>query len=275
MPYSRIQGVFQFVVYSNYWVSGVAMLLYLQTQLFLGIPIRWWELITVFSATCASYSFQRLSISESEKLNHSEVWWFQRKKFLQAQVLVFGTLCLLCFPYRWFNFYGLLGVCAIVSFLYAWPVPWKGKKVVLRNFPLIKIFLISFSWAVVTGVLALDEVFSMEGLLVFSDRFLWVFAFTLPFDLRDVEQPFPLTLPQVLGQRKVLVFAACLAVISLLINGCSLNAPLRIPVGLGGVGAVLLLAFARKGRSALFYGWWLEGALLGPLTSYVIWMSLK
>ncbi|MFT5337358.1 MAG: hypothetical protein ACI9YL_001360 [Luteibaculaceae bacterium] len=275
MVFSRFQGVFQFLVYSNYWVSGVAMLLYFQTQVFQGIPSRWWELVTVFSATCASYSFQRLSISNARNLSTSELWWFQKKQFLRIQVLFFGLLCLLCFPYRWFSFYGLLGICTIVSIFYAWPVPWKGKKVVLRNYPLVKIFLIAFSWAIFTGVLAQDEVYTTASLLVFVDRFLWVFAFTLPFDLRDVEQPMPITIPQVLGPQKVLVVAAFIALLSLFITGYSQEGSNRMPIFIGGIAAILLLAFSRKGRSALFYGLWLEGALLGPLTAYLLWISLK
>ena len=103
------------------------------------------------------------------------------------------------------------------SFLYTICLPLTGRKG-LRELPGFKIFLISMLWAMATVVLPAAEggVFgTVEGALMTLERFLFIFAITLPFDIRDL--PFDRarlhTLPQRFGisKAKKIGFLALLA----------------------------------------------------------------
>jgi len=74
----------------------------------------------------------------------------------------------------------------------------------LRTVAGIKIFLIAFCWAGVTVVFPIlnyDIVLSTDVIIVFLQRFLFVLAITIPFDLRDLSHDDDglKTLPQLIG----------------------------------------------------------------------------
>ena len=82
---------------------------------------------------------------------------------------------------------------AIITLFYSTPLMKRRKALFrLREIPGIKIFLISFVWSAVTILLPL--VFSsgfyikinMNLILMFVERFIFVFAITIPFDIRDM-----------------------------------------------------------------------------------------
>ena len=65
----------------------------------------------------------------------------------------------------------------------------KGKKR-LRDFDYIKIFLVAIVWGVITVLMPILErttTLEMRHLLILLERMFFIFAITLPFDIRDLK----------------------------------------------------------------------------------------
>ena len=100
-----------------------------------------------------------------------------------------------------------------VSFLY--PVELvsdKKKRMTLREFPYLKIFLIGVSWGIVTVVLPLINTnvsLDFSILIEMIIRTLFVVAITIPFDVRDMHSDSPdmKTIPQEIGASKAKILA--------------------------------------------------------------------
>ncbi|MBK9505813.1 MAG: UbiA family prenyltransferase [Bacteroidetes bacterium] len=79
----------------------------------------------------------------------------------------------------------------------------------LRQIPYLKIFLISFVWATVTILLPVihsEKAYNNFHILtMIIERFLFVFAITIPFDIRDMNadsQTELKTIPLLIGEKR-------------------------------------------------------------------------
>ena len=78
-------------------------------------------------------------------------------------------------------------IAAFFSLAYVLPV-FGGKR--LRDLPYIKIFTIAFIWAFVTVILPTQEynnILDNHLRWMFLERTLFIFALTIPFDIRDID----------------------------------------------------------------------------------------
>ena len=112
--------------------------------------------------------------------------------------------------YRFFEFQLLTQVVIVIVGLLSGLYPFG-----LRKIPFIKIFVISFVWAISTMLLLVIEnniLISQNIALHLLSRFLFVFAITIPFDIRDLkyDAQFLRTIPLFFGALKsrfIAVFA--------------------------------------------------------------------
>lgn len=78
-------------------------------------------------------------------------------------------------------------VPGLISVLYGVPL---GKKFRLRDIGIIKIFLISFVWSYIASILPAvnaDITIDFSIILLFLANYCFVFAITLPFDIKDLK----------------------------------------------------------------------------------------
>jgi len=260
-------ALLNFIVYTNVWVSLVAALLYCQTQYLFLDRVYLPEVLVVFFLTLASYSFQRLFLSGDQPQGYEKIWKI-RRPFLIGQTAIGVGVALWFFPMRWLENWWLFGVLCLISGVYA--IRLKGGKSV-REVPYLKIFLIAISWALCTGVLALDSStpLTQKG-VVFFVYFLWVFALTLPFDYRDRQQPFPVTIPKTIGLKNTkLIIIGCLASFLLLAQVPHTGAPRWAwLLGIALVYCTVLQMGPKKGN--LFYNFWVEGSIVFPFGCLVL-----
>lgn len=103
-----------------------------------------------------------------------------------------------------------LAPIAAITVFYSFPV-FKNRKFIfrLREIPLLKIFLIAFVWSAVTILLPVmhsELSFKASELwCMFIERFVFVFAITIPFDIRDmaVDRLSGIhTIPLLLGEKR-------------------------------------------------------------------------
>jgi len=108
-----------------------------------------------------------------------------------------------------------LAPIALITLFYSAPV-FKNKKSIfrLREIPCLKIFLISFVWSASTIFLPIIQsarTFTKATILVMLvERFLFVFAITIPFDIRDMQADTRQrlkTIPLLIGKKNSMIVA--------------------------------------------------------------------
>ena len=199
-----IVKILYFLVASNVYVSlGVVSLT------LLSLDIRQIEnpnlLWFVFFATLFVYNFIRLVnvhsiISSSESLRHKIIYRFRTFFW----ILCIGSALIGFYFFVTISEYIFLPIIGLgfVSIIYGLPIYKNGSHLFrLRDVPGLKIFLIAFVWAYVTeGLPALINGEPLYYLALF-ERFLFIFAITIPFDIRDVnyDASHLATIPQYFG----------------------------------------------------------------------------
>ncbi|MCK4561903.1 MAG: hypothetical protein KAT78_03285 [Flavobacteriaceae bacterium] len=129
----------------------------------------------------------------------------------------------------------------------------------------LKLFLIIITWAGVTVLLPLKNAeiqFSNDVWLIFIQRVLFLFAITIPFDIRDLDfdNPEIKTLPQTLGVKKskiIGVVALFLFFMIELVRGLKTESTLLTTI-LIAVISMLFLIFSNKKQNQFYSSFWVE-----------------
>lgn len=238
----------------------------------------WHVVLLVFAATLLTYNLDAvLPFKYRQPAGASgRKAWQQRHRpgllVLAGAAALVGAYLLL--SDGWTHFLPVLLPLAALALGYSWPLlPWRGRRRAVREVPLLKVFLISGVWTIVTvalPALALRQpLASAAGLL--GQRFCLVTALAIVFDIRDVgrdEAAGLRTFPTVLG-----VAGAKAVSLSFLVGAGALGlgrgvGPLAVALPVGLAAAVVLLA--RETRSDYFFALLTDGVLLvAAATSFV------
>lgn len=275
---------FHFLVYHHVWIAFAALGMYWQTHILAGQAPEWTPVSGfLFFGTMALYGSHRLIGLQRMGDGGAVGRFLLIRRHMKAVLLI--TL-LSAFLSSWF-FLEMQAIARIwllpailCSAAYVSPIFGKGRR--LRDFPFIKIFLIAlvWSWYTVSVPIAVNGIFPFPaGGLVFLERTLFLFAITLPFDLRDLEldeREGVVTLAQRIGRKNTvslglasLLLASLLAVMSWWIGSYT-------PVGL----AALLTSFlvsgffvwnSREKESDLYFSGLLDGTMI--LQFLLVWLS--
>lgn len=267
-----------FLINTNIFISLAAVALTLQTQLLLGMePQLHPYLFIIFFATIFEYNLHRLItiLHHPDTLKDPKHSWVSRHLaafyilvavsvagFLIAVLLAKTQVLLILFP------------IGLVTVFYSLPV-FKNRKTIfrLREIPGLKIILISAVWSASTILLPIVQsgahydVYHVSAMLI--ERFLFVFAITLPFDVRDMAADKDAglsTIPLWIGERKSLY----LALVVLIAFFCLSSFHYYITGQFFSVPAFIISAFStmwfisdKKLRSLKYYHYFvLDGTLL-------------
>lgn len=202
-----------FLIFSNLYIAIAAVLFTVQSQIQLGMHPDWHPyLFLILFATLFEYNLHKFVAVFFYKhaLQETKFSWIARNLKLFYFIVfssVAGFIIAACFA-KWSVLITLFPLGAL-TFLYSFPVYKKGIKIFrLREVPLAKIFIISLVWSATCVLLPVVQAnLHTEPwllLLLICERFLFVFAITVPFDIRDMEsdQKSNLkTLPLLVGER--------------------------------------------------------------------------
>ena len=195
---SGIRPIVNFYIYSSIHISIAAALFTLECYTLSGVPINLEYIVFVFFATMLTYSVHRIIGFRKLEDKFIEGRFKTIKKykshiFTYALISFFVTVILLFrLPQRVLLF---LVLPALISALYTIPVLANRKR--LRDFNYIKIILIALTWACVAYVEIWSQGYSNHispslftlgnwiWIGLFIEKFLYIFAITLPFDIRD------------------------------------------------------------------------------------------
>ncbi len=187
-----MKKIANFLIYSNLWIALCAVAMLWQTEWILFQDIFWDALARfVFFSTLFLYAIHRLT--GVKKLDSTLFnLRFQTIRAFNSHILFYALISLVGTIYYFFqfnfSFQIKLFIPSILSLGYVIPF-LKGKKR-LRDLNYVKIGLISVVWAWVTVVLPvfyyhLD--FTTPIIYMILAEALFIFAITLPFDIRDLD----------------------------------------------------------------------------------------
>lgn len=263
-----------FLLYSNIFVAFCVVALCRSSELLLNLQSNTFNLF-VFFATLFTYNFQRLIRTDVQgELSHRQQWYKEHKKWLWFITIVSAfAVVYLSFSLS-IESMALLIPLGVIALVYPLPtISLNGKILRLREVPGIKIFLIALVWTLVTVGLLVQEhqlAWTTDVWLLFFHRFCFVFAITIPFDIRDLkyDQLQLKTIPGIFGEKKARYIAlAVLALYELLIIiqfffGKLINLSALIALlGTSLVTAYLLIR-SNSDKEEYYFAFWVEGASL-------------
>lgn len=121
---------------------------------------------------------------------------------------MFLTGCILTiislFSFRLQHFY-VLSILGVIAFLYSYPALPFGKKRRIKEYGLLKILTLALLWTLVTVWFPVSNMVVDKTLylVIFCERFVFMFVLCLLFDIRDIEIDMKetiRTLPVILGR---------------------------------------------------------------------------
>jgi 4-hydroxybenzoate polyprenyltransferase len=274
---NRLLPLLDFAFYSHLPLALAAASLTWTTSAFLGQHVPPGLPAMAGAATLALYNFDGLvPYKRGQPAQTARGRWLQTHPRTLAGLAAVGVgiaaplawQLLRATPDAWLKLAPLMALAV----LYSIPiVPQGGRLRPLRDVPLAKGILIAAVWTGVTVALparlGTPPVAPWALVVLLARRFLFVLALTLVFDLRDVEKDRAAgtrTVPLVLGARRTRWLGW------VLLAGCALLKPVGLPLGVGLVllmpllAAGALLAGARPGRHDYYFAGLGDSTLLLP-----------
>ena len=205
-----MKTIITFFINSNIWVAFCVLGLAASSEALLGINDFKISQFVFFS-TIFAYNFQR-SVRIKKGYEHSYKSWLEKNiKASYFLMLIAASVSLFLFlHFKLSTQIAILFTGALSLFYPFW----------IREIPFVKIFVISFVWSVSTMLLLVLEnniTISQNIICQLASRFSFVFAITIPFDIRDCKYDSKnlRTIPLFFGVKR----AKNIAVLSLFICG--------------------------------------------------------
>ena len=183
-----LKRIFDFYIFSNIHVAFAAFCLTKITLIENEIESNLLPFFVLFS-TIVSYNLIRFYNASEHK-----IWLavFIKKNKNALLGLTFLCLGILIYQSFFLNFKAIISLIpfGFLTLFYVIPFPWnKSNSFTLRSVAFLKLFLIAISYAGITVLFPLInyriEVESNE-IITFIQRFLFIVAITIPFDIRDL-----------------------------------------------------------------------------------------
>ncbi len=265
-----------FLVFSNLFIAVSAAAFAHASYYLLGAGPRASPVLAlVFCATLVVYNLDRLSTaSDEDAVDATERHrWVDRHRGLLVGlgiVAAAGVIATLFFVPREI-LYALLPL-GVASIGYSLPVIWgRSGPYRLKDIAGLKIFLIAFVWTGATAFLPAveiyDDPFRPAVAALCLERALFVFAITLPFDIRDMTRDRTAdiwTIPLMIGRSRTRTLAlAALGVFALCVvlhYGVSLTSS-TLPLAISAAVTGWLLWRADRQHDELYYVGKLDGMM--------------
>lgn len=218
-----LRRIIDFFLYSNLWIALCAASLVMETDMLFLKKVSLHPLVwTVFFSTLLLYAAHRLiGVHIAEEFTKKGRYLVIKKH--EWHILLYAILSAGGVAYFFFqlSLRQQIGVflAALPSLAYVLPI--FGNKKRIRDIHLVKIFLVAITWTFITvllPILNLETFHSPRLIPLMMERFCFIFAITLPFDIRDLtldEFTKVKTIPSWLGIKKTKRLAYLLTILSM------------------------------------------------------------
>ena len=267
-----IKRLTDLILYSNFFIAACAVAMTLQTQLLLQGSFQLMSpiVILVFCATLVIYALHRLVGMFKVQDFIGEGRYFIINKF-KSHIWIYAILGILIGAYYFFQVSRTVQIVIVLpaffSLGYVLPIFGKDKNLRLRDFSGLKIFLVAIVWAYVTVLLpALEaKIWTSEVLWMCVERSLFVFAITLPFDIRDLKvdgHNEVQTIPSWIGTDKTIQLAGVLLVLFLIIVFFSYSMPVFIAMLISAISTLYLIYLSPRQTQDYFFTALMDGTMI-------------
>ena len=211
-----LSNILNWIILSNIFVAFCVLALTISSEVLLGTS-NFKISQFVFFATLFTYNFQRIvKLTQRNVIND---WYINNRILAVSLMLISGIIC----AYNFYYFRTSTQIAIIISAIIAILYPFR-----LRLIPFAKIFVIALVWTISTMLLLVFEnsmIINQNIILHLAGRFLFVFAITIPFDIRDLkfDDSNIKTIPIIFGERKskwisvlTLIFAQIIIIVQIL-----------------------------------------------------------
>ena len=228
----------------------------------------------VFFATLFLYAIHRIVGLVKvkpflEKYRYSIIYHF--RNHIKVYAFLGGLGALVCFFYLSFANQLLLVIPAILSLGYVLPFVKGDKR--LRDFDYIKIFLVAIVWGVITVLMPLLERttdLTLSHFLILSERMFFIFAITLPFDIRDLKIDAHIdvkTIPSMIGIDKTKKLALLCLILVIVFAGMNLylgtyQVPFLIAISLSCFSTLLFVNYSDQTDADYFFTGLMDGTMI-------------
>lgn len=256
----------RFFVYSNLFVSlcatGLTLLSYVLIEAAPNLVVAGF----VFASTLAVYNADRLFAGSEHDRSQRHKWIASHRPLLWGASVIACASLLALLPLLPKAVMYMVFPLAAISSLYFFPVlPGPSGLRRLKDVAGVKTFVVAMVWALVTVGLPLADVGQME-LALLGERAFFIFAITLPFEIRDLERDRAagvLSIPHILGVPRTKGLAILLL---LLFAGSALfhysNPMHAMALALSGVLTIPLIGATHVDRGDFFYSVLMDGTML-------------
>jgi len=290
-----LDRLFRYVVFGNIWVSFAAVCMFWATEKLFQIQEKPTTGIFIFGGTLFIYNFHRLFRMKAIYAKHSSDrhnWIIKNRNHVIALTLL-GFVMALAGGFAFFNkeTIGILLPFVLISLFYVIPIYKKeGVWIRLRDVSYVKIFLVAGVWTFVSVCLPFVILpdFSFHTLLVpniiltATQRFLFFFAITLPFDIRDLEHDRKngvRTFAALLGVEGIKNFSRVLLVLVALTALYCYKQGYYLPghtlaMIISCASTSWLISKADENSNEYFYSGWLDGTLMDQYFWMIFFASM-
>jgi 4-hydroxybenzoate polyprenyltransferase len=259
-----LKKILDFIVYSNLFIALCVAFATLQTALVFSTQSEniFTFILPNFIATFVLYNLQRLYYSAKQP-NNAKYNWYNKNRRLIFTLMMLTVFCSFNLLWDFFfeNLYVLIayGILAVISLFYFLP------PLQLRQYGLIKPFIISFVFICTTILLPLLNSFNLAVWLYAFGQFCFITALCILFDIRDVEHDKTsnfITLPIKYGLTKAKYISIFLLLVYLASAIFSLQSTYFIAAIITASVAVLLTVIAKPSRHNYFYVFLVDGCII-------------
>lgn len=266
-----MQNFLKGLIFSNLYVAIPVAALVLQTYLFTN-SVDFFVIFLVYFSTLFVYNTHRIrGLNQVLKIDLGErhLWAIKNKNFLVFIIFlaILGAGFSFYKSFSVINFWYLLPPMLITAGYVVPFIPSPKRLLRLRDIPFLKAILISAVVSYVTIVLVYQNL-DLAFLLQFLERFFFILAITIPFDIRDYQfdsHSKLKTFPLAFGIKKSKKIAFLSLIFSFLISLFLINyRPLiyLIPLGLSLMISAFIIQKSTKKSSEFFYSFLVEGTMI-------------
>jgi 4-hydroxybenzoate polyprenyltransferase len=262
------------IFYSNLWISLGAASMVWETYLLLGQIVDFFYVAFAFCATMAIYNLDRLVVLNKLTLtgNVRHQWIVENKYILFVSFALCGVFLGVSIFYLPIKIIIFLSHLAVISIAYSIPMfTHRKEKRSLRSLNGLKIFLIAYVWMAATAMLpslaAGHSLLEASVISITLRRGLFIFAITIPFDIRDLRTDHEAglrTLPGIFGVKKSQWLAIfCLVVFTILAAfDHSLYSPSFYALLISAISTAPLVFIASEHFNEYYFAGLLDGTIL-------------
>jgi len=124
----------------------------------------------------------------------------------------------------------------------------------IRKVPLLKVFYVGFTWALINSWLILPQF----HFTIFLISLFFVTALVLPFDIRDMKVDDVVTFPRLIGVENTKYLAYFLIFLSLMISIFYLKTEFAISFALTSIFTYILIYFSENSNKDSYFSFWVE-----------------